>query len=87
MWIIYSLPLTMHTLQTILLEKATLSMSPNWDLPALKLQVMSDKCCVQAAGENLGTKLDVSQTSNALAVESGSWRPKQRDPNNPTWLS
>ena len=87
MQIIYSLPPTMHTLQTTLLKKAPLSTNANWDPPALKLQVVSDKHCAWAAGENLRTKLDMSWTSNTLAAESSSWNPKQRDLNNPTWLS
>ena len=87
MRVIHSLPPLMQTLQTILLKNAPSSIDAKWDLPSLKLQVVSDKQQAHAAGENLGTKLDVSHELNALAVKSGTKRPRRRDVNDPSWLS
>ena len=53
----------------------------------LKSCITADERHVQAASENLGTKLDASHQSNALMVETRVWKVGHRDPNDPTWLS
>ena len=66
---IHSLPPSMRTLQTILIENAPDSSDMNWDLDALKKRIEADECRARAAGENLGTKSDSPQNPKALTVE------------------
>ena len=87
MRIIHSLPHSMCTLQTILIESAPTSSTTDWDLASLKLCIVADECQACAAGELLRTKLDASCQLNALAAEGVNHQVKRHDPNDPMWLS
>ena len=77
----------MRTLQTILLKTAPDSSTAIWDLSVLKSRITTDERHAQAAGENLGTKLDASHQSNALMAETQARKVGCHNPNDPTWLS
>ena len=75
---IHSLPPSMCTLQTILIENTPDSSDMNWDLDTLKKQIEANECCAWAAGESLRTKSDSPQNQS---------HPRRQDPNDPTWLA
>ena len=68
---IHSFPPCMRTLQTILIKAAPASNIMTWDLDDLKKEIKADESRTRAAGENLGTKLDVLHNPKALAAEQG----------------
>ena len=68
MRVIHSLPTSMRTLQTLLIETAPSTSEP-WNLSTLCQQIVTNERQAQAAGEDLGTKLDVTHESKALAIE------------------
>ena len=77
----------MHTLQTILIKAVPASDLMTWDLDDLKKEVEADESCAQAAGENLGMKLDAQHNLKALAAEQARGHTRRRDPNDPAWLA
>ena len=86
MRIIHSLPPSMRTFQTILLEQAPDSSTPSWDLLKLKQQIVADKARAHIAGENLGTKRAGGSELQALAARTGGLKVR-KDPNDPIWLA
>jgi gag-polypeptide of LTR copia-type len=86
MRIIHSLPPCMRTLQTILIRSAPPSSKAVWDLDTLKKDIEADELRARAAGENLGTKLDLVRDPKALTMEENKSKGK-KDPNDPIWLA
>ena len=82
--IIYDLPASMHTLQTILLKTAPPSSNTQWDLQALRQRVMTAEDRAHAAGLRLGTKLDNIAEPKARTVQGSPHRGRRNDP---TWLA
>src|SRR5258708_22938583 len=87
MHVLHSLPPCMHPVQTLILETAPESDNSDWDLSKLKQVITNDERCAWAAGEQLGTKLDLTSEPNALTVEGRYHQAKRRDPNDPQWLA
>src|SRR5258708_2613016 len=86
MCIIHSLPPCMHTLQTILIRSAPPSSKAVWDLDKLKKDIEANELHAWAAGECLGTKLDLVCDPNVLNVDD-SRKGKRKDPEDPAWLA
>ena len=86
MHVLHSLPPCMRTLQTMLIQSTPPVSSMTWNLDELWKDIEADELRAQAAGENLGTKLDLVDNPNALNTDS---RPKgkKKDPNDPVWLA
>src|SRR5260370_27387296 len=67
--ILHDLPPCMRSIQTMILEMAPDSDKGEWDLSKLKQVISNDELWARAAGENLGTKLNLTSEPNALAVD------------------
>ncbi len=87
MHVLHSLPACMQSIQTLILETAPESDKGNWDLSKLKQAITNDKQRAQATGEQLGTKLDLASTPNALTVQGQHHQMKKKDTSNPRWLA
>ncbi len=87
MHILHSLPPCMQSVQTLILETAPSSDKGDWDLAKLKQIISNDEQRAQAAGEQLGTKVDLTSEPNALAVEERNCPGGRRDTNDPRWLA
>ena len=81
MRVIHSLPPPMRTLQTILIKTSPpLSSKTPWDLDDLKRDIEADELRARAAGENLGTKTDLTHEPKALVAQGDPRRGRKPDP-------
>ena len=69
MCILHSLPPCMQSIQTLILESAPPSNKGDWDLAKPKQIISNDEQRARAAGEQLGTKVDLTSEPNTLAIE------------------
>ena len=71
----------------MILETAPDSDKGEWDLSKLKQVISNDELRARAAGENLGTKLNLTSEPNTLAIDSQYCQGRRKDTNDPQWLA
>src|SRR5258706_14087879 len=77
----------MHPIQPLIIESTPELDKGEWDLSKLKQVITKNKQRARATGEQLGTKLDLASTTNALAIQGQHQQMKKKDTSDPKWLA